>query len=258
MLEIKSDIKNGLKEIGLDFAQQQVFMILINKGLLNIQELTNELHLPRTTVHLACESLLASGVIKVSITGKRRYFYVDNPKNIEQIVLQEENKINSKKSIITSLLPTLLATFAQSQDSQTIDIEELQGEDGFVETFNRSLLQPKNGEVLRFGGDPEKFVIARDRLKSYREERMRKKIYTKLLQPETELSKDEKSDAKFKMREVRFLPKENYNIPIQMSVWQDSVAITVWDKGLRSIIVTNKSIADAMKQIFNLLWLQAK
>ena len=142
--------------------------------------------------------------------------------------------------------------------SEPIEIEHLQGEDGFVETFYRSLNQPKGGEVLRFAGDPAHFTIARDRLVKYREERMKKKIFAKLLQPESRYSAEEAKDSRFKLREIRFLPKDRYDPKIQSSVWQDKIAITIWDNGLHSIIVENKAIADFMRSMFEIAWNSAK
>ncbi|MFA6920084.1 MAG: helix-turn-helix domain-containing protein [Candidatus Paceibacterota bacterium] len=257
MIEIPQEIKKTLNEIGLDRTESQVYVLLLKKGLLSIQEITKELSLPRSSVHLACEGLLARGVAKVSMSNKRRSFYIEQPKDIEKFLIYEENELTSKKSALNSILPKLTAIYAVAKESEPIDVEELQGENGFVETFYRSLNQPKNSEVLRFGSDPDLFTIARDRLVKYREQRMKKKICSRLLQPESHLSTEEIKDARFKMREVRVLPKEFYDPKLQMSTWADNVAITVWDKGLHSVIIRNKAIADFIQQIFEIIWKQA-
>ncbi len=257
MIEIPEEIKQTLSEIGLDRTQIQVYMLLLKKGLLSIQDITNELKLPRSSIHLACEGLLARGVINVSISGKRRNFYIEQPKNIENFLTQKENEIKAHKLALGSILPKLTAFYAVSNESEPIDIEELHGEDGFVETFYRSLNQPKDGEVLRFGGDPTLFTVARDRLVKYRKEREKKRIFSRMLQPKSPFSEEEIKDAKLKMREVRILPKEIYDPKLQMSVWADNLAVTVWDKGLHSVMIRNKAIADFMRQMFEIAWKQA-
>lgn len=258
MLEIPQDIKKSLSDIGLDRAEIQVCVLLLKKNFLSIQEITNEVKLPRSSVQLACENLLNTGVLKVSITGKRRSFYIENAHSIEQHLSQKEKDIQSQKITLQSILPKLSAIQAIAQDAEPIEIEELSGEDGFVETFYRSLNQPKNSEVLRFTGNPETFTVAREKLKQYREQRMKKKIYSKVIHPESSQKEEEARDAVGKMREVRFLPKELYNPKVQMSTWQNNVAVTVWDKGLHSIIIKNKAFADSMKQLFTIAWNQAK
>lgn len=258
MLEIPQDIRKTLSEIGLDRTESQVYILLLSRGLLSIQEITNELKLPRSSVQLACENMLSKGVFKVSVTGKRRNFYIENPKQIENFIAFQENEIKSQKLALGSIIPRLTALYAVSQESEPIDIEEFQGEEGFIETFNRSLNQTKNGEVLRFGGDPTMFTIRRDELRQYRENRVKKKIFARVLQTKSEQSEFEIKDARFKMREVRVLDKDMYDPHIQASIWTDHTAITVWDKGLHSVIIRNKAIADFMKQLFEVAWKEAK
>jgi predicted DNA-binding transcriptional regulator len=254
MLEIPAQIKDALRSIGLDRTETQIYVLLLKKNLLSVAEITKELKLPRSSVHLACENLLKNGVVKVTVTGKRRSFYIDNPKAAENYIVNKQNELESQRLSFQSALPGLTALFAIAQESEPIDIEELQGEDGFVDIFYRSLNQDKGGEILRFGGDPALFTVGRDRLKKYRESRMKKKIYTRILMPRSDLAKLEIEDAKFKMREVKILEKEIYNPKINASIWKDTVAITIWDKGLHSIIIRNKAIYEFMKQMFEILW----
>ncbi len=254
MLEIPQEIKKTLTEIGLDRTEIQVYFLLLKKNLLSIQEITNELKLPRSSVHLACESMLNTGVMKISTSGKRRLFYIEGPKAITNFLENKESELQKNKLTLNSILPKLSAIHSASQEIEPIEIEELQGEDGFVETFYRSLDQPKGGEVLRFGADPTSFTIAREKLKKYREDRMKKKIFTKLLLPDSEFSKEEIGEAKFKMRETRILSKDKYSPQVQASIWSDQFSITIWDKGLHSIIIRNKFIALFMKQLFEIAW----
>lgn len=258
MIEIPQNIKQVLKEINLDFAEQQVYMSLLEKNLVSIAEIATLTKIPRSSIHLACENLLTRGVIKVSVSGKRRLFYLEHPDHLKNYVTFEENKLTQQKISLDTILPKLTTLYAKNQDSEPIDIELLQGEDGLVESYYRSLNQSKHGEVLRMVGDPTYFTIARDRLKKYREDRIKKRIFTRMLQPESPHAEFEVKDAKLKMRDVRILPKDLYYPNVQASVWQGSVAITVWDKGLHTVIIRNHAIAEFMKQLFEIAWNQAK
>lgn len=68
----------------------------------------------------------------------------------------------------------------------------------------------------------------------------------------------ERQDARARFREVRSLPLEAFNPNLQISVWKGHVAMTVWDIGLHSIIITNKSIYEFMKMMFEIAWSGAK
>lgn len=258
MLDIPQEIKQTLASIGLDRTQTQVCVLLLRKNMLGIQDITNELKLPRSSVQLACEQLLERGVLKVSTNGKRRIFYIEHPKSIKNYLVFEENKITTHKSSLENILPRLTALFPTAIGSESIDVQHLEGEEGFVETFYQSLEQPKDGEVLRFGGDPQYFTVARDRLKKYREERMKKRIFARIILPSSRYSEEEVKDSKFKLREFRFFAKELYDPKVNVSIWQDKVSYTVWDAGLHSVIIQNKAVAEFMKMMFEIAWSSAQ
>lgn len=258
MLEIPQSTKQSLKNIGLDSAQIQAVFFLLGHGLSTIADIAVGVKLPRSTIHLAVESLLERGVLGVTASGKRRMFYIENPEKIKKFLEHDQLETQKKLSELELLMPELRGFFALQGDAEKIDVEHLSGEDGFVEVFYRSLDQDKNGEVVRFSGEAEKFTVARERLKGYRELRMKKKITARLLMTDSPQIEFEKQEAKLKFREVRSLPREVFNPNLQISIWTSHVAITVWDQGLYSVIITNKSIAEFMKMMFELAWAQAK
>ncbi len=254
MLEIPQEINKTLREIGLDRTETQVYFLLLKNVSMGIQEITDILKLPRSSVNLACKNLEKRNVLKTSFSGKRVSFYLEKPSDINNYINFEEDIINSNKLAVKSIISKINNICAISQGNEPIEIEELQGEEGFIETYNRSLEQEKNGELLRIGGDTRKFIPQKEKLKDYNEKRKKKKIYTKLLLPDYELCLEEKEKAKFNMREVGILNKDIYDPKIQLSIWQDNTAMTVWDKGFHSIIIKNKAIADTLKQLFLIAW----
>ncbi len=86
MLDIPKEIKETLKSIGLDRTQSQVCILLLKNNMLGIQDMVKELVLPRSSIQLACEQLLERGVLKVSLSGKRRSFYIEHPRAIKEYV----------------------------------------------------------------------------------------------------------------------------------------------------------------------------
>ena len=257
MLEISQEIKKTLKDIGFDTAEQQVIFFLFKNGLSSIADISLGVKLPRSTIHLAVENLIEKNVLSTTMLGKRRMVHIEKPEKIRKFIEAEQNQINKKMSELESVLPSLRSFFALKGENEKIDVESLDGEDGLVEVFFRSLEQEKGGEVLRISGDAEKFTVARDRLKNYGVIRRKKGINSRMIMPNTPIAQEEINEARFKMREVRILPKNIFSPNLQFSMWKNHVAFTVWDEGLSSIIITNKSIADFMKIIFELTWSQA-
>lgn len=258
MIEIPQNIKQILREIGLDMAQTQTVFYLFQNGLSSIASIATGTKLPRSTIHLAVEELIERGVLGTTTSGKRRMIYIENPEKVRKFIEHEETVAKNKLGQFELLLPQLRSFFALRGDSEKIDIEHLEGEDGFVKVFYKSLEQSKGGEVLRFGGDPEKFNVAREALKEYRYLRIKNKINARILLPDSPMTDEEKQEARVKSREVRSLPREHYNPNLQIALWESHVAITIWDQGLHSIVITNKSIYAFMKMMFEMAWTHAK
>lgn len=257
MKQLSQEFKSSLRKAGLDRTQVEVFSSLLGAGLLSIQDLAKSVGLPRSSVHLATEELIERGVVLVHKQGKRRLFYIDTPERIRSLVEFDQNILNERKSILEQTLPELNAIFATEKGEEPIVVEELHGEDGFVKTFYSSL-EGKHSEVLRLGGDPEKFTVARDRLADYRKLRMKKGIKSMILMPDSPMTDSEKLDAIGKGREVRSLPREIYNPEVQASIFGDIACFTVWDSGLHSITIKNSKIASLLKSLYKIAWEQAK
>lgn len=258
MIEIPQDIKTKLKDIGLDMAEQQVVFYLFKNGLSNIADIVTGIKLPRSTVHLAVEHLISKNVLAFTILGKRRMIYIEKPDKIKKFVEFEQDLANKKMNQLETLLPELRSFFALRGTSEQIDVEHLAGEDGFIETFFRSLEQNNGGQVMRISGDTETFTVARDRLKGYGVSRRKKLITARHIITDSPMAADELNESRVKLRETRIVPKNILDPRLHFSLWPNHVAFTIWDEGLHSIIITNKSIYDFMKMMFEIVWNLAK
>lgn len=258
MIEIPKDIKTILKTIGLDMAEQQVIFYLFKSGLSTIADIASGVKLPRSTVHVATENLLDRRVLGVTKLGKRRMMYIENPEKIKNFVEYEKTITMQKMESLESVFPELRTFFALRGETEQIDVEHLEGEDGFIDLFFRSLDQDKNGEVLRISGDIEKFTVAKDRMHGYGKARRKKGIAARNIITESPMAKDELKESRLKLRDTRIISKKILNPNLHCSIWKNHVTFTIWDQGLHSIVITNKSIYEFAKMIFETLWIQAK
>ena len=98
MIEIPQEIRNILKDIGLDMAEQQIVFYLFKNGLSNIADIASGVKLPRSTIHLAVEHLIETNVLGTTILGKRRMIYIEKPERIKKFVEYEQLQANKKMS----------------------------------------------------------------------------------------------------------------------------------------------------------------
>lgn len=258
MIEIPQAIKQNLREIGFDMAEQQTIFYLFRYGLSSIADIAKGVTLPRSTIQLAAEGLLTRSVLAVTTVGKRRMFYIEKPDKLKAFIEYEQLETNKKLAHLESLLPELRSFFALRSGNEKIDIEFFEGDDGFIETFFRSLDQENGGEVLRVSGDTETFTVARSKLQGYGKARRKKNISARNIITESPAAADEVFEGRVKGRETRIISKSLLNPNVHVSLWKNHVAFTIWDEGLNSIIITNKSIYEFMKSLFELAWNMAR
>lgn len=258
MLQINQNIYQKLKMVGFDTAEQQVIFHLFQSGGSTVADIAKNVKLPRSTIHLAVETLLKQEIIQASQSGKRRIVYIEKPEKIRKIIENEQKEVHKKQEILESVLPDLRTLFTLRGDGEKIDIEHFEGESGFVETFWRSLEQEKGGEILRIAGDIETFTVGRQNLKQYGVQRRKKKIFAKHIITESPLADDELKEAPLKQRDVRVISKNLIDPKVHVAIWKNHVSFTVWDKDLHTVIITNRSIYTFMKSIFEVLWVQAR
>jgi sugar-specific transcriptional regulator TrmB len=255
--QLTASQRDDFKSIGLSRAEYRVFLYLLEHNKQSIQEIVKGVSLPRSSIQVACESLIHKGVLKIIPLGKRRLMYIDDPRALEAVIRQEERQLESRRSALERIIPAALEKFARGNQSEALHVAEYSGEDGLIELFYKTLEMPRGSEILRFGIPTDLFTIALDKLGKYRKDRIKKGIRLRMILPLEESSESEANSARTKSRDVRFLPKSEYSPTTQVVLWQDYVSITVYDNGLHSILIKNRAYSEFMRQTFESLWSKA-
>ena len=84
-----------------------------------------------------------------------------------------------------------------------------------------------------------------------------KGIAIRAIIPDTEAGLERKSFDKEEMRETALVPKNAFLFSPEINIYDNKVMIASWREKL-GIIIESNEIADAMKKIFELAWVEAK
>lgn len=252
-----NNLTKKLVNSGMSQAEADVYITMLSRPSMTIQEVVKYSDLPRSTVVVALEKLVGLGVIDEYTQGKRRNFIISSPQAIERYVQDQERLVNAHKAQLGGLITDIqkLHFLKQAKGSQ---VEILKGEKGFKELYNRTLKLKKGEEVLRFAVEAEKFVFYPDFLKSYVKEKNKKGIKTRLLMPDSKLGHEVSKNEDKSSRETRFLSRKIYNPNMTIVIWGEYVSFTTWNQNLETIIISSKETVDILRSMFELLWLNAK
>lgn len=253
----KDNLEKRLIEAGMSEAEAKVYLMLLSKPSMSIQEITDAINIPRSTVSVAIDKLLSVGVISSFTYGKRKNFAIKSVDAIENYIADAEREIQARKAGLGQLISSLRQSHFLSSGS-SVELEVLRGEEAYKELYTRALKLKAGEEVLRINVESEKFIFAREFFREYSQQKNKKKIKTRLLLPESALGKGVQERDKIGFRETRFLPRNIYNPDAAISIWSDTVSLTVWDENLETVVVHSKQLVDIFRSIFELLWKNAK
>ncbi|MCX6817439.1 MAG: winged helix-turn-helix transcriptional regulator [Candidatus Aenigmarchaeota archaeon] len=235
-------MKEVLKELGLTNNETEVYLTLLRKGSISVNEIAQRSGLHRQAVYDALDRLLEKGFVSFVIKNGKKYFQGIKPEKISEYLKEKEEKFNS-------ILPGL------------IDLTKLPREDTFVEVFKSKGIvktvysdiinefQKKSGDVLISGVDERKFM---------EEDKIALCQHLKKLQKlkcmERIMIKDgDTYFVKGAQTEYRWVPAESFN-PTPIYVYGNKMAFIIWGNPNYAIIIENKNLADSYRKQFNMIW----
>lgn len=254
---MSQDLKKQLISAGFSETEAQVYLALLPQSAMTVQELTNVTDLPRSTVALALEKLVRAGVINEYVYGKRRNFVVQSPEDVIRYAEAAEAELAVQKSSLTALVG-LVKHHHFLQAVSGIKVEILKGADSLKDIYERTLAVKKGDEILRLGVEAEKFVFIPEYLRTYRLEKNRRGIKTRLLIPESPMGKEVCKHDDEDKRETRLLPRSVYSPDAAIVIWNNTLAMTIWNDRLETIVIESKSLVDIFRSIYELLWKSVK
>lgn len=253
MLKKITDVKDGLRNLGLSDDEIEVYLALLHASASPL-ELAQRTNIKRTKVYSLLKALeKRSLIIKISKEEGSMYGITD-PTNLGIQVSEFEALLKERQETVRQIVPMLSALQGISQGNDFI-VRTYEGEEGFKQMLWQEL--KTKGEQLSFGGgDVEEFISSRVWVNRYRERvvesgyRIREIINSEIdlptpIQNETYLER-------YSCRGVsaRIVPLEN-----QIVIYNDTVAIYSWrqDKKVGTQIVS-QSFANTMRAVFDSFW----
>lgn len=237
--------KQILLNIGLTDTEASIYICLLENGLLNITEISNFSGCNRVQIYSAIPRLGEKQLVWESIKGKRKYFFAENPENLENIFYEQKMKFRDTISVLKKqyekklTLPQLRTFYTKESIRHIFDdiIETLRHWETYYRYSSR-----KQDHMRDFLSD------------SYRKKRKDKEIWRMVIT----------SDELMKLKEEKRkdINREMVAIPRQYDLFEDNVTKVVYGNKVAvidynsntSFIIENKKFADFEKKIFKLLF----
>jgi sugar-specific transcriptional regulator TrmB len=246
-------IKETLIDIGLTKNEVKIYLTLLNKGELSVNEIGTKSGLHRQVCYDALDRLVEKGFISYINKNGKKYFKALNPKKIIHYLDEQKEEIETKEKRINDILPQLSDLFVEEQG--TTHVEVVKGKN-VLRTIYKDIFETiikDKSSLLAMGVDEEKFLdFDKIAITQYIAKMQRSKLKEKLLSKESATIFFEGSQSKY-----RLLPNHLFN-PNPIQIYGDKVATIVWGEPMHGIIMESKQVADAYRKYFQILWDMAK
>jgi sugar-specific transcriptional regulator TrmB len=224
-----------------------VYIALLELGDATVADIATKTKLKRTTVYNILPELIAEGFIKTALIKKKKKYYVDDPRIINQ-------QIEEKAKKIQELIPELQAIHNILPYKPKITFYE--GLDGLKKAYQDVADNCNAGDtILSYvgTGDLEKFVPKKI-ANYYIQERIQKRVKNKIIAFKTDTSVKWKNSAGDELREIKLVENESANFNADMKLYKNKVLFLSYRENCLGVIIESKEISNMLKSAFEIMW----
>jgi sugar-specific transcriptional regulator TrmB len=237
----------------LDFSDKEakVYVAALKLGSAPIQKIAKLATVNRATTYVVVQGFMDKGLMSSYTKGKKRLFTPESPDKISAIIQADKVEIQTKENTINEILPTLSKLYDTTQGGNRPQVKFYEGKLG-LNAVREEILKTKSKEAFGiYNLDSMEGVFTAEERAVFTKKRIAKKVSTHSIYSSSkgDILQDSKSDRSL----YKYIDQNKYNSPIDISVFDDNLAITSFKEPMMSVIIQNESIANAIRQILTLV-----
>lgn len=246
--------EKSLATCGLSPEQAKIYLFLLENGMAPAKGISSKIRVGRPLTYKILEQLIALGLVeKREDVGKVTFFRPRHPKRLKELADKRKTELEQSASGFHTVFGLLVSQFNALQDKPNIKFFE--GEEGIKHAYEDILETGKDIMIITspiHEGRQEVLHLIREQVKKQAEQNIR----TRAITPHHEggitalpIEEDEKHLITRKK-----VPAEKLNIPAQIIVYGDKVAITNFRESIITVLVESKYIAETFRLMFEYMW----
>ena len=256
-MTIAKEFSTILSQFSLNKIEQEVLLANLELGPAVASEIARQAGLNRVTSYEALKRLSKKGLVRIMAKKNRsvKYFVPADMADIEFRLQSQKQSVDTALKKLIILKPDLEYLFANHPEKPEIFFYE--GIEGIKEAIYDTIKQ-KPKELLAFSNS-ENFndVYGLDFLETYWEKRKAAGIISKGIIPKTKKALDfyNKERNQKDLRIVKYVPIDWYKFNDEIDTYGGNVAISSLQPGNEhTVIIRSKSIAAAVRTLFEMVW----
>jgi len=239
-----------LRKAGLTESQAKGYLALIEHGTLSPTDLAVHINESRTNAYAIADKLVSLG-LATKKDDKKAVYTASHPSAIEELAERRRKVlVRNEQEVKQGLSPLIDLFYAHSELPGT---RTLQGIEGIKAIYEDTLAAKTDIYLLRTVADvPD---LGTEYLDTYRKQRAATGIQTYALTPDTEVGRQHQATGEDERMQFHrtLLPDRSYTAPVEIDVYGTKVALISFGETQMATVIDSPAIADAIRQIMQLL-----
>lgn len=248
-----NNIENILNKAGLSPEQAKIYLFLIENGMTNAKVISVRTKIGRTLTYKVLDQLMDLELVeKRDNVGKVSMFVPLHPQKIKDRLNNFINQSKIASDNLSAIFGTVVSQYNTLLGKPNVNYFE--GVEGIKEIYNDILDIGKDILVISSSTEDNRseiLPIIREQIKKQVERNIHVRAITQIVEYEiaTQIEEDSKNLINRKQ-----ISKEKLNIPSQIIIWGDKVAITNFKENIITVVMDSKYIRDTFTVIFEFIW----
>ncbi|MEP7103776.1 MAG: helix-turn-helix domain-containing protein [Candidatus Dojkabacteria bacterium] len=244
-----------LTQLGLDFFESKVYILLLEEGSKTILHISKESRINRTGVYRITERLKGMGIVEEIQKDNKRLMTAASLSKLELIVKEQE----TKAEILRKMLPEVSALISPDITSTQpgTSIQFFKGQVGVKHLLENVL--NSTGEILSYTSNDLIEFTDVEFVESWRKEFINRRLFMREIVGDYFLKLRSVDDVKISNIasnfKTKYLEEDVLKIHLHTIVFNNSVSIIyIHDAEAYAVEIKNSTFAKAQKQLFELAW----
>lgn len=237
----------SLSDIGFTQKEANIYSTLLELGEGTVFDISKRSKLNRTTIYPILYKLLQEGVVKKVTKSKKRYFFVEDVRDLKKNITQKER-------ILDTLLPQLEALHNIIPNKPKITYYEGAGriQDFYLHIFDSlsagDTIYDFIGDVKMNDALAKHFVTV-----DYAKERIKRKIQIKVLATPSAIAQEWVDSAHESLREIRIV-KSGIPFSTDLEIYKNGIGIISYTDDFMGVIIESKELSLMFQAAYDLMW----
>lgn len=238
-------LKKDLVKLGLSNKEAEVYLAILELGDASVERIAQKSKVKRTTVYDVVKDLGSKGLIGTMHRNKRKYFYVDDPRKLEE-------QLEEKKVVLKNILPELLSM--ANVVGRKPKIKYFEGPEGMKNVYLDTLRYP-NQEILMWGTEKVFDCFEDDFLWDYYvKKRVQSKIWMRAVAVESVETKKIQAMDNSQLRQTRLSPFADLGFEVEINLYGNKcIGIISFEEQI-GLIIESEKMFKTLKSFFELHW----